>query len=98
MVWYEVNQSYIAQEFCIKKEVVENDCQGTCHLANTLQLTEQKQSDTPVYTFQFEVLNFIVPKQQSFDINEALVLTESNYHGQRLSSPFLDDVFRPPSC
>ncbi len=79
IVWYEVNQSYIASELCEQKEVMDNNCEGHCQLSKKLQLTENTSEDNgkPLISQQFELITFVLPLDASVD--ETLVATSSEF-------------------
>ena len=79
IVWYEVNQSYIASELCEQKEVMDNNCEGHCQLSKKLQLTENTSEDNgkPLISLQFELITFVLPQDASVD--ESLVASSSEF-------------------
>lgn len=42
---HHIFKEYIADEICVQKEVIENRCQGNCHLQK--QLSENKEENIP---------------------------------------------------
>ncbi|PCJ67222.1 MAG: hypothetical protein COA58_02580 [Bacteroidetes bacterium] len=100
VIWYEVNQTYIASELCEQKEVLDNKCLGNCQLSQKLQLTDQSNEENPSkVNVQIEVLNFVLPSEEVS--NEYLLTISGDYRitltiGDEI--PFVSKVFRPPAC
>lgn len=45
-VQFKINQNYIAKNVCVKKDVPNNCCKGSCHLQKQLDKDEKKQSSS----------------------------------------------------
>ena len=45
---FTINQDFISKTLCIKKDVVENTCNGKCHLSKQLEKSEEQSEDAPV--------------------------------------------------
>ncbi len=98
LVNYEVNLTYIIENFCENKNAPELKCEGKCHLKKELKKEQRKQEDTPASTS--EVLNIVlsVHKTPSIDfllcerseasLNDFYLLLDYN--------SVLTSVFHPP--
>jgi hypothetical protein len=42
LVQFQINQDYIAQNLCVKKDIPNNCCKGKCHLQKQLDKDEKK--------------------------------------------------------
>jgi hypothetical protein len=97
---FKINQDDIAKNLCVKKEIENNTCQGSCHLKKELkEAEEQEQKQTPVESLKkikelqlysekfnkYELFGFHIDKQK---IN-------SSYHFS-FSEDYLSSIFRPP--
>lgn len=97
---FKINQEYIAETLCVKKEIKGNCCQGRCYLKTKLAQSEkEEQKNIPQgYKLKAEVLYYF--SQTSFDIFKF----SPNSHAKK--QPFyecgfytfncLSDIFRPP--
>lgn len=45
---FTIHQDFISKTLCVKKDVVENTCNGKCHLSKQLEKTEDQSEDAPV--------------------------------------------------
>ena len=69
---HHIFKEYIINEVCIKREVIENKCQGNCHLQK--QFTESEEENSPTktkvrYQTQNDFVN-IIPQIGSLNIIE----------------------------
>lgn len=100
VVDFRLNQDYIAQNLCVKKEIKDNDCRGRCQLCERLDKAtkeEQKQAPTSVkdkaevlYYHDLSAFDFLI--QAIFYQKQNL----SNYHSDFYASSSISDIFRPP--
>ncbi len=75
---YFINQTEIAELFCINKEKPKLDCNGKCHLATQIDKIDENTDDTPfsqqAVNYNFEINPIVI--DGSF--NSKVMLTESN--------------------
>jgi len=68
-----VNQSEIAELFCINKEKPELKCDGKCHLATQIEKVETDEENTPFTphntTYELEVQSIITTLHSSLNKN-----------------------------
>ncbi len=50
MVNFKINQDYIAENLCEKKDEPESCCEGSCHLTKELNKVEETEQQTPLNT------------------------------------------------
>ena len=50
---FEINKDYTAKNLCIKKDEVNNCCQGLCHLNKKLE--DKKEQESPVQNLVKEI-------------------------------------------
>jgi hypothetical protein len=95
---FKANQDEIAKTLCVKKEVVNNSCNGKCYLAKQLKKSaeEEKKSSSNisekqelVYTLTSSEYDF-----NPFDIIEKTRMLVSPYCDKPKSVPF--SIFHPP--
>lgn len=93
------NQTFIAENLCVQKDIEENDCQGQCMLMDKLdkaQENEEKNVSHLVKEIHLFVQNFDLPQiKEVRDIAE-LSSTVIFYYRTTHSKDFSDTVFRPP--
>ena len=93
-----LNQKEIAATLCVKKEIPNNCCQGSCHL--TKQLETQKENETP--DTKVENTEEIIWGSRMFIIAAAVIPIKSLAQilfpdrDQKLSRGFILGLFRPP--
>ena len=93
-----LNQKEIAATLCVKKEIPNNCCQGSCHL--TKQLETQKENETP--DTKVENTEEIIWGGRMFIIAAAVIPIKSLAQilfpdrDQKLSRGFILGLFRPP--
>lgn len=101
IVWYELNQSYIAAELCEQKEIMDNNCAGHCQLSQKLQLTENTndEDDAPAVSQQFELITFVLPEE---DAEDNVLSTLASNHTQLWTlgteNNFISQVDHPPAA
>lgn len=96
---FELNRDYIAKNICVKKDIPDNSCKGSCHLKKQLD-EEEKKEETPVRNLK-EVKEFQVFCQQRspFEFINFLSIQSSStpYQFSELTPPSFS-VFHPPKC
>ncbi len=95
---YEVNQSYIIENFCENLDKPELKCDGKCHLAKQIKEDADHKEEAPIVLN--EMLSFILTVEElpafefdNFDTDDPKfnsLYLEGNY------SSSLDALFRPP--
>ena len=96
LAYFELNQQYIIDEFCINKDKVELNCDGQCFLAKKLKSAESHDHDHPGAKQSADVPLFIIesPNPPIFHAGElpaAYPPLISHYYFQPLSL-----FFHPP--
>lgn len=96
---FQMNQAYIAQNLCEKREVEENECQGKCHLNKALAEEEQQEKNTTeTFKYQVEVL-FCEPFQATCYV--PTIFLEKRTFGAPCSPAILqgfkDKIQHPPT-
>ena len=100
VLYYQLNIDYIIDTYCINKDEPELQCNGKCHLAKQLQLTEDTTSDDSVnYSLLYEAF-YPVFFQSCNDINQNKsydfrALKEWAY-SSNLEHLYVHDCFQPP--
>lgn len=102
VISFKINQGYIAQTFCIKKEIKNNGCQGKCYLKKQLEKAEQaekktlptSQKDTPEVVYYYQLVSIY---SSPFVHNNDRVLP-AKYKREFLTSDFINRIFHPPKC
>lgn len=99
---FKFNQKEIAQTLCVKKEIVENTCQGKCHLKKMMakQVQEEHKSterNNPLKEkldplFFSSVDTFFTPKLHGTPLNSSKSTLEPNLY----SWTFLHKMLKPP--
>ena len=100
IIWYEVNQGYIATELCLQKDVVDNSCAGHCQLNQKFELSDNtgSKSDLPVVHTQFEQLTFIVNENdESPDTYKRDSLTYLHFWTIGNEQSYSDEIDHPPA-
>lgn len=46
LLQFKINQNYIAKNLCVKKDLPNNCCKGSCHLEKQLEKEEKKESQS----------------------------------------------------
>lgn len=94
---HNIFKEYIINEVCVQREVIENKCQGNCHLQG--QLTENEEEKLPgkskvIYQTQNDFVN-IIPQIASLII---IVKREIIYFSieRKLLENFKSPIIPPP--
>lgn len=103
LVDFKINQEYIAENLCEKKDEPESCCEGKCHLAEELNEIEEAESNTPI-----NADNSKKEKIEDFPLflNSSQVLIQPtnifqlnfSYPTSKTTSGFSNDLFHPPCC
>jgi len=103
LVDFKINQEYIAENLCEKKDEPESCCEGKCHLAEELNEIEELESNTPINSEnskkeKIEDFPLFLNSNQSI----APINNESKQSFNELfvktNSGFTVELFHPPSC
>ena len=60
-----LNQEFIAKNLCVKKEIEDNDCNGSCCLKMALEKAEKKEKESP---------QFLKQQEEAFQDHEYILL------------------------
>ena len=97
---FKINQDYIAKNLCVKKDIPDNSCKGSCHLKKQLDEEEKKEEAPPVRNLK-EVKEFQLFYQQRspFEFINFLSIQSSStpYQFTELNPPSFS-IFHPPKC
>lgn len=97
---FKINQDFIAKELCVKKEVENNTCQGTCHLKKELKKAEEqgqkqypleslkKLKEIQLFSEQFNKYSFFSTHNDKQKLNSSYTFSFCEEH--------LSSIFRPP--
>ena len=97
---FKINQNYIVNNLCVKKEIKNNDCKGHCQLCKRLDKAdkdEQKQIPQTLKEKQ-EILYCFQPNgfclKRPFFFNQKSSL--NSQYCRAFSASHISDIFRPP--
>ncbi len=95
---YEVNTSYIIENFCVNTDSPELNCNGKCHLAKQIQADSEQKSETPAA--ENEIITLVLTIEESSDFEFKFFELEcahanSLYLEGHYSNP-LHSIFHPP--
>ena len=101
LINFQLNRAYIAKNLCVKKEVENNCCQGSCHLKEELDKEDKKEQAPTAPSFK--------DKNETQLFYQTINLSNVNTLGMELSAYVLYketetvsvcfSVFHPPkSC
>ncbi len=96
---FKINQSYIAKNLCVLKEVEGNDCQGCCQLKKKLKQTEEPESrNLPKWRVQKEIDGYCQRFHSKVTAASEARVSKQNCHlyTLALTSGKLSGVFHPP--
>ncbi len=101
-VGFELNRDHIAKFLCVKKDVENNHCKGSCHLKKKLaEAEEQEERQVPGQQKEITVLLFCAAlttngfENMLSDANRSVFVPWSNAD---YASPFLSGRLQPPEC
>jgi len=94
---HHIFKEYIINEVCVQREVIENKCQGNCHLQT--QLTESEEEKLPIksnvrYQTQNDFVN-IIPQIASLIIIEKQEIIYFSIDNKLLEN-FKSPIIPPP--
>lgn len=100
VVSFKINQDTIAKTLCVKKEIENNTCQGSCYLKKELkEAEEQEQKQTPVESLkkikEIQLYSDKFNKYLFFSFNKDKQKINYSYSFS-YSDEYLSSVFRPP--
>ena len=97
---FKLNQDYIAQNLCVKKEIKNNDCRGHCQLCKRLDKADKdeqkqipqslKEKQEVLYFFQYTDFHL---KRQFSCIEKSKL---NSQYTMAFSASHISDIFRPP--
>ena len=95
---YEVNMSYIIENYCVNTDKPEMKCNGKCHLNKQIKTDSEQKSETPAA--ESEILTFVlsIEETSAFEFKffeRELVQANSLYLEGNYSNP-LQSIFHPP--
>lgn len=95
---YEVNISYITENFCENTDKPELHCNGKCHLNKQIKADSEQKSETPAsYT---EITPIVLACQESSEIEFKFQLGESlstiSPYDEGHYSNLIHSIFHPP--
>ena len=94
-----LNQSYIAKNLCVNRDMPMMHCNGKCYLAKKITEQEKKDSSPISKTEKFDVQLFFLPEtlllKNTFSIilKHQYIIKEEN-----LVSSFPTSIFHPPTA
>jgi hypothetical protein len=95
---YEINKSYITQNFCENKNKPKMNCNGQCHLNKQLQ-KQEKNENAPANPIKEKTQIQLFCQSNVFGYMNSY--SEKNiyapYSEKEISSPF-SSLFHPPQC
>lgn len=95
---YEVNTSYIIENFCENTDKPEMHCDGKCHLTKQIQEDTEQKSEAPAA--ECEIMTFVLSIEETavFEfgfLESRLAKANSLYLEGNYSNP-LQSIFHPP--
>lgn len=95
---YEVNTSYIIENFCENTDKPEMHCDGKCHLTKQIQEDTEQKSEAPAA--ESEIMTFVLSIEETavFEfgfLESRLAKANSLYLEGNYSNP-LQSIFHPP--
>jgi len=97
---FELNQDYIAQNLCVKKNEPNNCCKGKCQLTIKLEQYEKKEQPLPVRNLKEnkEIQLFTETENPCQVVQVSTVLKHATLYLEEKSDPHLFTIFHPPTC
>ena len=93
-----LNQSQIASELCVMKNIPGNHCNGKCHLKKELQKESQRENKMPENEFsKYEAVKSDFENSTN-PYNLAQVEKIFYFYNSKLEEQNPSAIFRPPSC
>jgi hypothetical protein len=96
---FQLNRAFIAKNLCVKKEVKNNCCQGSCQLRKRLKEsnTPKNNQKTSRSKREFEQLLFAeMPSKISVFPNAVVNASTTFHYGKRLTERCENSFFHPP--
>ncbi len=95
---YEVNTSYIIENFCENTDKPEMHCDGKCHLSKQIQEDTEQKSEAPAT--ESEVMTFVLSIEETavfeFDFLESGLAQANSLYLEGDYSNHLQSIFHPP--
>ncbi len=93
---FEVQRDYIAKNLCVKKEEVNNCCQGNCHLQKQLSEDDKNQDQQKtIFKGKYTDNHFLNKFVFIIHLDEKPVSKFDNYKTQKTIS-YPANIFHPP--
>jgi len=100
VLYYQLNIDYIIETYCINKDQPELQCNGKCHLAKQLQITNKAPSDEQSsYNLVYEAFYplFFQNSDIQFKKKSQIIISIKNWkYYSNLEDTFLYNCFQPP--
>ncbi len=95
---FELNRDYFAKELCIKKDIPDNCCKGSCQLQKELKQDDSSDNSVPAQNIlKFELTGISEPIDSALYYNPICNnLLFSNKLNSIVDKSF--SVFHPPCC
>ncbi len=95
---YELRADYYAKYFCVKKDVPDNCCKGSCHLSK--ELKEQDDRETKSFPSLNIKLEVVFIKDEQGKISSLLPERECRFFSivEPVRNGATFDLLRPPGC
>jgi len=96
---FNINQDYIAKNFCVKKNEVHNTCCGKCYLKKQLTKNQEQEKNKTLPLTEnktqplFHLFNIVHCNCASFDIERTKILQINDPISSFL---FPSEIFHPP--
>lgn len=96
LVNFQLNRKYIAKNLCIKKDIVNNDCEGKCCLKESLNKAEKSENSNP--KFPKEKFEFLYFTGNYNWCNTSLLITSTlmNSSCKKPMELFAQGILKPP--
>lgn len=92
---HQIFKEYIIKEVCVQREIVENKCQGNCHLQKQLSEEDNTPSKSKIrYQYQNDFVN-IIPQITSLKIVEKREIIYYSSESKLLEN-FKSPIIPPP--
>ena len=95
---YEVNTSYIIENFCENTDKPEMHCDGKCHLTKQIQADTEQKSEAPAA--ESEIMTFVlsIEKTAAFEFKffESGLAQANSLYLEGNYSNHLQSIFHPP--
>ena len=101
LIDFKINQDFIAEVLCIKKDEPKSTCNGKCYLSEQLKKAEdQEEKQAPTVKKENLQVLYCLSKK-SFNLLEYADTYSRNLHttykNEFNSSSFVADIFHPPT-